>query len=189
MKFLSTRGDAAPATLSEALRSGSAPDGGLYMPAEFPSAGDPGPQESLASAKTLLKSFFADDPLERELAQICTGSFDFALPLVRPSPARPNLHVLELFHGPTGAFKDFGARFLMSCFDRISNAVPLTVLAATSGDTGGAMTALPRTILGSVVIRYPSGRVSPFQERQLTCWGTNVEAVEVEGDFDACQGW
>ena len=189
MKFLSTRGDAPPATLCEALRSGAAPDGGLYMPEEFPHPGDVDPREPLAKfSETLLKSFFAGDPLEAELAHICAEAFDFALPLVISKRAQPNLHILELFHGPTGAFKDFGARFLMSCFDRLAKSAPLTVLAATSGDTGGAVgcAAEGRSSIRAMIL-YPSGRVSPFQERQLTCWGANIEAVEVEGDFDDCQ--
>ena len=188
MKFLSTRGDAPRATLCEALRSGAAPDGGLYIPEEFPNAGDLDPKQPLAKfSRTLLKSFFVGDPLEPELAQICGEAFNFALPLTSTS-AEPNLHILELFHGPTGAFKDFGARFLMSCFDRLAKTAPLTVLAATSGDTGGAVgcAAEGRSSIRAVIL-YPSGRVSPFQERQLTCWGANVEALEVEGDFDDCQ--
>jgi threonine synthase len=103
-------------------------------------------------------------------------------------PRRPTLRTLELFHGPTAAFKDFGARFLMGCFNRLRAELPLTVLAATSGDTGGAVGCAAEG-LGSLraVILYPSGRVSRLQELQLTCWGENVLAVEVQGDFDDCQ--
>lgn len=192
MRFSSTRGQAPPASLSEALRNGAAPDGGLYMPGEIPAADLAAldPEKPLADfAAELLKPFFAGDALEPELAPICADAFDFPIPLATPDPARPNLHALELFHGPTGAFKDFGARFLMGCFDRIAGADgPLTVLAATSGDTGGAVgcAAAGRSSVRALIL-FPKGRISPFQERQLTCWGGNVEAIEVDGDFDECQ--
>ena len=141
MKFVSTRGQAPAATLSEALRNGAAPDGGLYMPDDLPAApqGLDGEAPLAEFAAKLLQPFFAGDALEPELPAICAEAFDFPVPVVVPDPARPQLHALELFHGPTGAFKDFGARFLMGCFDRLASASPLTVLAATSGDTGGAV--------------------------------------------------
>ncbi len=186
MKFVSTRGKAPQATLAKALRNGAAPDGGLYMPGELPIARDLDPEAPLAQfAATLLRPFFASDPLEADLPKICAEAFDFALPI---TTLNSGLRVLELFHGPTGAFKDFGARFLMGCFDRLARSSPLTVLAATSGDTGGAVgcAAEGRSSVRAVIL-YPRGRVSQFQERQLTCWGANVKAVEVDGDFDDCQ--
>jgi threonine synthase len=191
MKFVSTKGGAEATSLSEAIRSGAAPDGGLYMPERLRSL-TPGldPEAPLAQfAAEFLRHFFADDALDSELASICAEAFDFPAPLVTPDEARPGLHVLELFHGPTGAFKDFGARFLMACFDRIgSGDETLTVLVATSGDTGGAVAcaAEGRRSVRAVIL-FPQGRVSPFQERQLTCWGEPVHAFEVEGDFDDCQ--
>ncbi|HET7817220.1 MAG TPA: threonine synthase [Sphingomicrobium sp.] len=192
MRLVSTRGQAAPATLSEALRLGAAPDGGLYMPEALPAAKPVSldARTPLADfAARLLQPFFAGDALEPELPAICAEALDFPVPLVKPDPARPELHALELFHGPTGAFKDFGARFLIGCFDRIAGpSGPLTVLAATSGDTGGAVgcAAEGRSSVKAVIL-FPKGRISPFQERQLTCWGDNVEAIEVHGDFDDCQ--
>ena len=192
MKFVSTRGIAPAVSLSQAIRNGAAPDGGLYMPEAFPAADlsrlDPTmPLSTFAAA--MLAPFFAGDALEEELPAICAEAFDFPVPLVTPDPAKPGLRALELFHGPTGAFKDFGARFLMACFDRIGDpADPLTVLAATSGDTGGAVGCAAEG-RGSVraLILFPKGRVSPFQELQLTCWGAPVRALEVDGDFDDCQ--
>ena len=191
MKFVSTRGQAPSATLSQALRNGAAPDGGLYMPKQLPAANleELNPKTSLADfAAVLLRPFFAGDPLEAELPAISADALNLGAPLVTPDSAKPTLHALELFHGPTGAFKDFGARFLMACFDRIAEGHPLTVLVATSGDTGGAVgcAAEGRSSVRSVIL-FPKGRVSPFQERQLTCWGENVLAVEVDGDFDDCQ--
>jgi threonine synthase len=191
MRFISTRGKAPPATLTEALRNGAAPDGGLYMPEVLPAVNldrlDPGvPLAEFAAA--LLQPFFAGDTLESQLPAICAEALNYPAPLMTPDPAKPTLRALELFHGPTGAFKDFGARFLMTCFDRIAGRQPLTVLAATSGDTGGAVgCAAERRASVRAVILFPKGRVSSFQERQLTCWGDRVLAIEVDGDFDDCQ--
>ena len=191
MKFVSTRRGAATASLTQAIRNGAAPDGGLYMPEPLPLLGRGlDPEAPLAEfAAEFLKPFFVGDGLETELASICSEAFDFAVPLVEPDPACSSLHALELFHGATGAFKDFGARFLMACFDRIGSASePLTVLVATSGDTGGAVgcAAEGRRSIRAVIL-FPERRVSPFQERQLTCWNEPVRALEVVGDFDDCQ--
>jgi threonine synthase len=191
MKFVSTRGEAPAVSLSDAIRSGAGADGGLTMPEPLPPASTHAVgQGSLADFATeFLKPFFAGDPLEPELESICSEAFAFPAPLAVPDPARPALRALELFHGPTGAFKDFGARFLMACFDRLGDpAQPLTVLVATSGDTGGAVgcAAEGRRSVEAVIL-FPKGRVSDFQERQLTCWREPVHALEVEGDFDDCQ--
>jgi threonine synthase len=192
MYYLSTRGSAPSVSIGDAIRNGAAPDGGLYLPETFPSID----LEALRSVSSLaefaprfLAPFFDGDPLAAELGAICSEAFDFPIPLVTPDAAQPDLRVLELFHGPTGAFKDFGARFLMACFDRLGNpADPLTVLAATSGDTGGAVgcAAEGRSAVRAGIV-YPKGRVSPFQELQLTCWDAPVHAFEVDGDFDDCQ--
>ena len=186
MRFVSTRGQAPSVTLSEAIRAGAAPDGGLYLPEHRPVA-DIDPALTLPQfAVRFLAPFFAGDALEPELPAICAGAFTFPIPEARLPDGR---RALELFHGPTGAFKDFGARFLMECLDRLGDpAHPLTVLAATSGDTGGAVGCAAEG-KGAVraVILYPRGRVSPFQEHQLTCWDDPVRAIEVEGDFDDCQ--
>jgi threonine synthase len=192
MRFVSTRGSAPAVSLSEAIRAGAAPDGGLYLPEAVPAVDwtSLDPELPLADfAARLLAPFFAGGRLQGALDAICAEAFDFPVPLVAPDPAKPGLRALELFHGPTGAFKDFGARFLMACFERIGGpADPLTVLAATSGDTGGAVgcAAEGRGAVRALIL-YPKGRVSPFQELQLTCWGAPVRALEVDGDFDDCQ--
>ena len=192
MRSKSTRGAAPPVSLSEAIRHGAAPDGGLYLPEALPAI-DVAALDAAAPlaefAAAFLRLFFEGDPLAPELGAICAEAFDFPVPLVAPDPVGPELRVFELFHGPTGAFKDFGARFLMACFDRLAEPrAPLTVLVATSGDTGGAVgcAAEGRSAVRAAIL-YPTGRVSPFQELQLTCWGEPVEALEVEGDFDDCQ--
>ena len=189
MKFVSTRGQSPVVNLSEALRNGAAPDGGLYMPEAVPAAEGLHPDAPLHEfAAQLLKPYFEGDVLAAELRAICAEAFDFEVPLVTPDPGRPGLQALELFHGPTGAFKDFGARFLMGCFDRLADGDPLNVLVATSGDTGGAVgcAAENRSSVRATIL-FPHGRVSSFQERQLTCWGDNIQALDVEGDFDDCQ--
>ncbi len=192
MKLVSTRGDAPAVSLSEAIRNGAAPDGGLYLPEQRPDAPEAAlnPDLNLASfAAAMLAPVFEGDRLDGELAAICSEAFTFDTPVVTPDPGRPTLKALELFHGPTGAFKDFGARFLMACFDRLGEAGdPLTVLAATSGDTGGAVgcAAEGRDAVRAVIL-FPKGRVSRFQEHQLCCWNPPVRALRVEGDFDACQ--
>ncbi|WP_417496265.1 threonine synthase [Maricaulis sp.] len=192
MKYRSTRGQAPLVSADQALRAGVAPDGGLYLPETLPHFGaedfaadhDPG-----ALAHRLLAPFFAESPLADSLAGICASAFDFPVPLVTPDPAEPGLQVLELFHGPTGAFKDFGARFLFRAFDAIARADdPITVLAATSGDTGGAVgCAAEGGRHARAVILFPEGRISAFQERQLCCWRAPVTALRVSDDFDACQ--
>ncbi len=190
MKFVSTRGGGEAVTISTAIRNGAAPDGGLYVPVERVSADFTSADTALpALGETLIAPFFAGDALAPQLGAICNEAFNFPAPVVTPDPAKPGLRLLELFHGPTGAFKDFGARFLMACFERIGDpAQPLTVLAATSGDTGGAVgcAAEGRQAVRSVIL-FPKGRVSPFQRLQLCCWNDPAISLEVDGDFDACQ--
>jgi threonine synthase len=186
MKFVSTRGRAPPVGLSAAIRQGAAPDGGLYLPETAPAV-SPDPALPLpAFAAKMLAPFFAGDPLADALPAICAEAFGFPVPIVAPDPARPHMRALELFHGPSGAFKDFGARFLGACFERLGE--PLTILVATSGDTGGAVGAATegRATLRTLIL-YPKGRVSPFQALQLGCRGAPVQALEVAGDFDDCQ--
>ena len=192
MKFRSTRGSAPATGFSEAILAGLAPDGGLYVPERFPTfeLTDVDPAAGFAeTAAKILRPFFRGDALEGDLDDLCTRAFDFPVPLVS---LEPGTAVLELFHGPTAAFKDFGARFLAVCFERALAADrdlgPLTVLVATSGDTGAAVAAAcHRRERIRVGILYPDGGVAPRQERQLTCWDDNVESFAVRGTFDDCQ--
>ncbi|WP_329743453.1 threonine synthase [Dyella sp. A6] len=189
--YLSTRGQSPAATISSAIAAGLAPDGGLYVPEALPRL-DPGafdPHGTLAdTAATLLAPFFTGDPLAEALPAICREALDFDTPL-RPMP-RHDAHMLELFHGPTAAFKDVGARFLAACLRRLPRADerPLTILVATSGDTGAAVGAAFHRQPGvRVVILYPDGLVSPRQAHQLGCFDDNVQALRVQGRFDDCQ--
>jgi threonine synthase len=190
--FKSSRGEAPLCAFSQAVLQGLAPDGGLYVPLSWPrfSAADFAPDKTLpAIASRLLAPFLAEDALSAQLGAIADEALDFPAPLV-PLDADGRLAVLELFHGPTAAFKDFGARFLAACFARLHRepSRTLTILVATSGDTGGAVAAAfhrrPRV---EVVVLFPKGLVSPTQERQLTCWGGNVRSLAVRGSFDDCQ--
>jgi len=188
MRFVSTRGGAPPISLSAALTQGLAPDGGLYVPETWPRFDDRSAPEDLpAFAARLLAPFFVGDALEAALPEITADAFNYPTPMV----ALDNkTRVLELFHGPTAAFKDFGARFLAACLARIprDDERSLHILVATSGDTGGAVAAAFHNRPGiSVSILYPAGMVSPAQERQLTCWDGNVRAFRVAGAFDDCQ--
>lgn len=192
LHYLSTRGASPAATLSEAIAAGLAPDGGLYVPDHLPKLGvdDFKLDGSLAeTAATLLAPFFAGDALAGELPAICAEALTFPTPL-RALPQHAKTSVLELFHGPTAAFKDVGARFLAASLRRLrgDSAAPLTILVATSGDTGAAVGAAFHRQPGvEVVILYPDGRVSPRQAHQLGCFGDNVQALRVQGRFDDCQ--
>jgi threonine synthase len=190
MKMLSTRGIAPQVTAGEAMAAGLAPDGGLYMPSSLPRrrVEDFAGLDSLpAIAERLLQPFFEGDPLAAQLAEICAGAFGVEPPL-RGFGAGHDF-ILELFHGPTAAFKDYGAGFLAQCLARRPLLEkPLTILVATSGDTGAAVAAAFHGRPGfRVAILYPQGRVSPRQAHQLGCFDGNVRAFKVSGSFDDCQ--
>jgi len=190
--FGSSRDEAPAVPFSAAVLHGLAPDGGLYVPREWPhlEPEDFAGLESLPELATRwLAPFLAEDALRPMLPAIAAEALDFPAPLV-PLAADDSLSVLELFHGPTAAFKDFGARFLAACFARLREAAAqtLTILVATSGDTGGAVAAAFHGRPGiEVAVLFPQGLVSPTQERQLTCWGGNVRSLRVRGTFDDCQ--
>ncbi|HTP39912.1 MAG TPA: threonine synthase [Steroidobacteraceae bacterium] len=193
MQFASTRNPEARVGFNAALSQGLAPDGGLYVPTEWPPldpATVPADLGALSgTALALLAGFARGDVLEPALPAIAAEAFDFPAPLV-PLGASGRLSVLELFHGPTAAFKDFGARFLAATLTRLRAGAtrPLKILVATSGDTGGAVAAAFHRKPGiEVTVLFPKGQVSPTQERQLTCWGDNVQSLAVRGSFDDCQ--
>lgn len=178
--------------IDAALIAGLAPDGGLYVPAAIPTL--PAslvrmPSPSLAAtASEALAPYFADSALRDALPALCAEAFSFEAPL--RMLRHPGDHLLELFHGPTAAFKDYAARFLAGCLAalRAPDAPTTTILVATSGDTGAAVAgAFHRRPGFEVVILYPDGRVSPRQAHGLECWGDNVRTFRVAGTFDDCQ--
>lgn len=182
MKWISTRKSSPPVSVSQAIDSGLAPDGGLYVPEFFPKT-----STQDFSYESVLAPFFESDPLFQSLSEICSKAFNFEIPLRMIRQGKRSYGMLELFHGPTAAFKDVGARFLAECQSRIHQD-PRTVLVATSGDTGGAVAAAFHRRPGfNVIILFPKGMVSARQQHQLTCWGENVKAFSVQGTFDDCQ--
>jgi threonine synthase len=197
LTFESSRGQSSPVALSEAIRQGLAPDGGLYMPSGLPSvdmAAFNGVTALPDIARLSLAGLFEGDRLQPHLEGIATAALNFPAPLTQVEGAADPLYALELFHGPTAAFKDFGARFLAESLERLEAhaatpaSQPLTILVATSGDTGGAVAAaFHLRPWVRVVILYPKGLVSPRQEQQLTCWGDNIISLRVDGTFDDCQ--
>lgn len=190
MKYVSTRGTGEPVSVSVALQSGLAPDGGLYVPERFPDLGPEAFQEVdriEGVAERLLRPFVVEDVLAEELSDIIEATFTFPIPL---REIGRGTSVLELFHGPTAAFKDIGARFLADSLARLNadSDRPLTILVATSGDTGAAVaSAFWQKPNVDVIVLYPKGKVSDRQEKQLTGWDQNVQTVAVRGVFDDCQ--
>ncbi len=192
MRYRSTSKEAPLTSLRGAVLRGLAPDGGLYMPAEIARHSPEELEEFRGLPFTevcfrVARPFAAPDVPEEVLWQVVSEAINFPVKLVSLSPG---LHILELFHGPTLAFKDFGARFmarLMGYFVR-GETRPLTVLVATSGDTGSAVAHGFLGVPGiRVVILYPSKRISEAQEKQFTTLGENITALEVAGTFDDCQ--
>jgi threonine synthase len=188
LRYLSTRGASPPVSLEEALFAGPAPDGGLYVPENLPSIEPPSKGAPLAdTAHQVATALFGEDVPPAALESIVRGSLDFPIPLV---PVEDGVRSLELFHGPTLAFKDVGARFMarlmLHFLGRRERAV--TVLVATSGDTGSAVASAFFGLEGiEVVVLFPMGKVSALQQKLFTTLGGNVSALGVEGNFDDCQ--
>ena len=190
MYYYSTRDKerAVKLSASQAILKGLAADGGLFVPSVLPELSD---KVSLSLsyadfAAEVLKPFFEGDELYDELGDICRGAFSFPVVLNELK----DVSVLELFHGPTSAFKDFGARFLAFSMEKllVRKGEKLCILVATSGDTGGAVaSAFHKRQNLSVKVLFPKGRVAERQRRQLTCWDDNISSFEVRGSFDDCQ--
>ena len=191
MICLSTRGRAPAVSFRQAVVAGLAPDGGLYVPENIPRLSDSWWQQqrgrsfqdlAVAIAEEIAGDEFGTGVLER----IIRDALNFPVPIV---DLNPDLRVAELFHGPTFAFKDFGARTLARLMSHLyDGAGTITILVATSGDTGGAVAHAFHNVAGvRVVVLYPEGQVSDVQESQFTTLGGNVTAVAVRGTFDDCQ--
>ena len=192
MRFYSLHQQSPTVTFKEAVIKGIASDKGLY----FPESINPLPKEFFENinstsdheiAFAMIKQFVGDEIPEKELKEIIADTLNFDFPLIE---IEKDVYSLELFHGPTMAFKDVGGRFMARCLSYFNknNDHELTVLVATSGDTGGAVASGFLGVKGvNVVILYPSGMVSNVQEKQLTTLGQNIKALEVNGTFDDCQ--
>ena len=190
MKWVSTRRASPPVSFVDALFAGTAPDGGLYFPERF----DVLPSSSLDAirAADLVEigsiaglHLLRDEISEQDLAPLVRDALDFPIPLVQVTE---RTWALELFHGPTRAFKDVGARMQARLLHHFTDGTPLTILVATSGDTGSAVAqafhGVPDT---RVVVLYPEGQVTDVQEAQIASLGGNITAVAVRGTFDDCQ--
>jgi len=192
MRFYSTNGPGTDVDFGEAVLRSLPADNGLYMPQQITMLdevfwSDWKSMTFQEMAFRVVSTFLQNAIPADDLRGIIADSLDFAAPTVKLDDQH---HILELFHGPTLAFKDFGARFMarvMAWLTRDSDS-PLTVLVATSGDTGGAVASAFYHVEGTrVVILYPSGKVSGLQEKQLTALGGNITALEIDGSFDDCQ--
>ena len=190
MKWRSTRGQSPPIPFIDALFAGTAPDGGLYMPERI----EPLPPATLAALEgadvaeigTVVGSHLLRDEIDPgAMRALVTDALDFPVPLVEVAEKR---WALELFHGPTLAFKDVGARVQARLLHHFTDGTPLTILVATSGDTGSAVAqAFHRVPDTRVVVLYPEGQVSDVQEAQMAAMGDNITAVAIAGTFDDCQ--
>lgn len=192
MKFYSLNKQAPEVSFKDAVIKGIAPDRGLYFPEHI----EPLPASFFEAIENLsdqeiafnaIHQFVNDEIPNDKLKEILADMLDFDFPVIE---IEENIATLELFHGPTMAFKDVGARFMANCLGYFSEGSTneVTVLVATSGDTGGAVANGFLGVSGvKVVILYPSGKVSDIQERQLTTLGQNITALEVDGTFDDCQ--
>ncbi len=192
MRYYSTNKVSALADFREATIQGQAPDKGLYFPEQIPRL----PNDFIQNINQLsreeiaikvIQTYVGNTISKNELTTIVTDTINFDIPLV---PITHQIASLELYHGPTLAFKDIGARFMSRCLAHFvqNNKKEITVLVATSGDTGGAVANGFYNVEGvKVVILYPQGKVSSVQELQLTTLGKNITAIEVDGTFDDCQ--
>ena len=192
MRFYSTHNPSRYSSLKEAVLQGLAADNGLYMPEVIPAL-DPGFIKSLHElsfreiALAISEKFIGEDIPRAELENIVDHTLSFDAPLVA---VEDNIFALELFHGPTLAFKDFGARFMSQLLGYFAAQVKrdIVILVATSGDTGSAVANGFLGVPGiRVVVLYPSGKVSEIQEKQFTTLGENINALEIRGTFDDCQ--
>jgi len=185
-KMISTRGTD-HATIDEAILQGLALDGGLYVPESFPSyiIDDFYQYKQIADfACHLLAPFFTDSSIVVD-QEFCREVFSFPLPLKQLCKSK---YVVELFHGPTLSFKDFGARFFAQCLQDLVQGTSAKVLVATSGDTGSAVASALSGKKGiEGIILFPKDKISPRQQAQITCWEKNIHALAVEGTFDQCQ--
>lgn len=190
MYFKSTRNgkDRVKYKISDAMLKGLANDGGLLVPSTFPLINWKNLDNDITFkdfTKIFLQPFFKGDILEKSINDICNDCFNFSLPVHHLDN---NFSVLELFHGPTLSFKDFGARFLASCIERIPKDKIMTILVATSGDTGSAVaSAFFNRKNIRVVILFPENKITQRQQDQMTCWGENILTIAVKGNFDDCQ--
>ncbi|MDN4501711.1 threonine synthase [Alteromonadaceae bacterium BrNp21-10] len=173
---------------AEALQKGLGNNQGLFFPAEIPKFDDIDAlldMDLVTRSSTILKRVIGDELSEQDIQNIVSKAFTFPAPLAKVDD---NTYCLELFHGPTLAFKDFGGRFMAQCLAKIAGDRPITILTATSGDTGAAVAHAFYGLANiQVVILYPKGKISLLQEKLFATLGGNIRTVAINGDFDQCQ--
>lgn len=172
----------------QAVKQGLGQQQGLFFPASFPEFEDIDALLALPfveRSSKILSRLIGDELSEQQVSSMVQKAFCFPAPLVE---VKENVYCLELFHGPTLAFKDFGGRFMAQCLSELGKGQPVTILTATSGDTGAAVAHAFHGIENiNVVILYPKGKISPLQEKLFTTLGDNIHTVAINGDFDQCQ--
>ncbi|GGO68692.1 threonine synthase [Bowmanella pacifica] len=175
-------------SFSQAVKQGLGKNQGLFFPAHLPTFDDIEALLAMPLAERsaeILHRLIGDEIPKARLAELVTNAFNFSAPLAK---VEDNIYCLELFHGPTLAFKDFGGRFMAQCLSELAKGEKITILTATSGDTGAAVA---HAFYGleniQVVILYPKGKISLLQEKLFTTLGGNIHTIAIEGDFDQCQ--
>ncbi|MFT5755455.1 MAG: threonine synthase [Alteromonadaceae bacterium] len=188
MKFYNLKENDEQVSFSGAVKQGLGKNQGLFFPTEIPKFDNIDALLAMPLVERsvkILHPFVSEDLSERQLKNIITAAFNFPAQL---QPISADRAILELFHGPTLAFKDFGARFMAKCLQKFSKDKKITILTATSGDTGAAVAHAFHGIENiRVVIMYPKGKISLLQEKMFTTLGGNIETIAIDGDFDDCQ--
>jgi len=188
MKLYSIKDHSEQVNFSQAVRQGLGKNQGLFFPESIEPIADIDAlleMNLVDRSRVILQSLIGDEFSEAELHDILTNAFNFPAPITKVTD---KISALELFHGPTLAFKDFGGRFMAQCLSRLSNNEKITILTATSGDTGAAVAHAFYGIENiEVVVMYPKGKISFLQEQMFCTLGGNIRTIAVEGDFDACQ--
>jgi threonine synthase len=188
VKFYNLKENDQQVSFADAVKQGLGRNQGLFFPQEIPKFDNMDELLSMPLVERSVKilyPFVCDDLSEAQLSKIITSAFNFPALL---QPISSNRSILELFHGPTLAFKDFGARFMAKCLQAVSQDNKITILTATSGDTGAAVAHAFHGVENiRVVILYPKGKISLLQEKMFTTLGDNIETIAIEGSFDDCQ--
>jgi len=188
MKLYSIKDHAETVSFAQAVKQGMGKNQGLFFPSEINPIDDIDAlleMNLVDRSRVILQSLIGDEFSEQELHDIVEGAFNFPAPVTKISD---KISALELYHGPTLAFKDFGGRFMAQCLSRLTTGEKITILTATSGDTGAAVAHAFYGIENiEVVVMYPKGKISFLQEQMFCTLGGNIRTIAIDGDFDACQ--
>ncbi|HHF2917738.1 threonine synthase [Vibrio sp. VGrn 2] len=188
MKLYNIKENDEQVSFGQAVRQGLGRNQGLFFPSELPKFEDVDAllaEDFVSRSTKILSAFIGDELAEEQVNALVDAAFQFPAPI---NQVKDGVYALELFHGPTLAFKDFGGRFMAQSLAAVSDGGKITILTATSGDTGAAVAHAFYGMEGiNVVILYPKGKISPLQEKLFCTLGKNIHTVAIDGDFDACQ--